>query len=371
MKAPLTSARVAELLRSGAPIAVPDGRSLFLHVRGVNLGYWNFRYRDGPRVTSKSLGRAPAVSLAQARLARDAYNTKRLADKSAAPRLVAKARPGLARPVGETFAAALVRYVAEKSNDWRGGPQGKTAQEWHRLAALPLADLTDAGIVAAVSARYGSIFGKSGRIAKGRIETVREYMQHGQVRRKAEKVEHHAALPWQAVPAFWSELAAIDTPQSRALRFLILTGARAGDVTGTSDKPPGTWAEIDGNVWTIPGERMKAGEEHAVPLCDVAMALLGERQADDVRLFATAQDSVYKLTKRIGAKLGHPEITMHGFRSTFRTWCGEHGHDRELAELSLAHKIGNKVEQAYQRGDYLNRRRAIMRQWADYATGSA
>ena len=137
-----------------------------------------------------------------------------------------------------------------------------------------------------------------------------------------------------------------------------------------------TWAEIDLDkaVWTISPDRMKTAKEHRVPLSDKALALLGEMQDAAVSelVFPGAQSNkplsntaFLQLLKR----MGRGDLTAHGFRSTFRDWAAERtAFPRDVAEMALAHTIGDKVEAAYRRGDLFDKRRKMMSAWADYCS---
>ena len=183
---------------------------------------------------------------------------------------------------------------------------------------------------------------------------------------KISKVQHHRALPIDETPAFILALRQHEGLSAKALEFAILTAARSGEVRGA------TWSEIDlaTRVWTVPGERMKAGREHRVPLSEQAVRLL----ATLPRIEGT--DLVFPAPR--GAQLSDMALTAlmrrmkvdavpHGFRSTFRDWCSERtNYPRELAEQALAHALENKVEAAYRRGDALEKRMAMMQAWADF-----
>jgi integrase len=179
---------------------------------------------------------------------------------------------------------------------------------------------------------------------------------------------HHAAMPYRDVPGLMGELRGKRAMAARALEFLILTAARAGEVFGA------TWDELDleKGLWTIPGNRMKAGKEHRVPLSERALAVVSDLNE------ARVSDYVFP-----GQKPGRPlssmafdmlmrrmkvdAYTAHGFRSAFRDWAGDcTSFPREVAEAALAHKVGDSVELAYRRGDALEKRRALMQAWADH-----
>nr|WP_312990531.1 site-specific integrase [Comamonas koreensis] len=182
---------------------------------------------------------------------------------------------------------------------------------------------------------------------------------------KIQKVEHHRALPIDAIKPFMKDLRQRPGMAARALEFAVLTAARSGEVRGA------TWSEIDlqAKMWTIPGERMKAGNEHRVPLSSVALSLLQQlpRLADVDLLFpgsklqALSDMSLAAVMRRMQV-----DAVPHGFRSTFRDWASERtNYPRELAEQALAHTLQSKVEAAYRRGDALEKRRVMMEDWAN------
>jgi integrase len=184
---------------------------------------------------------------------------------------------------------------------------------------------------------------------------------------------HHAAMAYADVPAFTDALRKRDATAARALEFAILTAARSGEVLGAR------WPEIDADakVWTIAAERMKAGREHRVPLCDRAVAILeemGEAKTGEF-IFPGAKPhrplSVMAL-EMVLRRMKVENVTVHGFRSAFRDWAGnETAFPRELAEHALAHVIGDQAEQAYRRSDALERRRALMEAWASHCEPNA
>ncbi len=177
-------------------------------------------------------------------------------------------------------------------------------------------------------------------------------------------VEHHDAMPWREVPAFYAQLATRSAMAAKALRFTILTAARTSEVLEM------TWPEVDfeARLWTVPAARMKGGAEHRVPLIDEMLALLDPLRAmastyvfeGQKRHQPLSNMSMLMLLRRMGRK----EVTVHGFRSSFRDWAAEEaGAPRELAEAALAHQVGSDVERAYARSDLLERRRQLMQSW--------
>lgn len=190
-------------------------------------------------------------------------------------------------------------------------------------------------------------------------------------RRRVQQVMHHPALPYADVADFMAALRARSGISARALEFSILCAARSGEVRGA------LWDEMDleAGIWTVPAIRMKAGKEHRVPLSSHAADLIRElpRFDRDIHVFAGPNGGALSnmaLTSVI-KRLGHDDITQHGFRSTFRDWAAETtAYPREVIEHALAHQLKDKAEAAYQRGDLLVKRRALMDDWSAFCSGS-
>jgi integrase len=182
--------------------------------------------------------------------------------------------------------------------------------------------------------------------------------------KKSRRVKHHAAMPHHLVKEFIRKLREKDCISALALEFLILTSVR------TSEALYAKWSEINEDVWVIPEGRMKAEKEHRVPLTsrcltilNLAKSLAGESEF----IFHKNGRPLSNMAMANVLKRIHPEYTVHGFRSTFRDWVSEETeYSGELAEMALAHTIGNRVESAYRRGDLLNRRRFMMDSWLQY-----
>jgi integrase len=180
-------------------------------------------------------------------------------------------------------------------------------------------------------------------------------------------VAHHAALPWQQAPDFLAVLAQREGVAAKALAFTILTAARSGEVRGM------TWAELDlaTAVWTVPAGRIKAGKEHRVPLTAAARALLREPGDPAALVFPSPSKAAAPLSDMTLAavlkRMKRDDLTVHGFRSTFRDWAGEAtAHPREVIEAALAHRLKDKAEAAYARGDLFTKRRKLMEDWAAF-----
>jgi integrase len=190
-------------------------------------------------------------------------------------------------------------------------------------------------------------------------------------RSKVRRVEHHAALPYAELPAFLVNLREQEGIAARAVEFAILTAARTGEMIGAC------WNEVDllDKVWTVPAARMKAHRDHRVPLSARALAILHEMQAarhGDGFVFPGREpggplsNMAFLMLLR---RMGRADVTVHGFRSSFRDWAAERTSvPSEVAEMALAHAVGNKVEAAYRRGDLFEKRRRLMQQWATFCT---
>jgi integrase len=186
--------------------------------------------------------------------------------------------------------------------------------------------------------------------------------------KKLAVTEHRAALDYRDIPQFMVELEKVEGVPAAALQVLVLTALRTREVTHAR------WAEIDmaAKIWTIPAARMKGRKEHRVPLTDAVMNILcalPHEQRSDFIFVGTQPGKPIGKNQMIrvlqSLRLG---ITVHGFRSSFRDWAGETtSYPRELAEMALAHALeGGATEQAYARGDMLERRRELMAAWANH-----
>jgi integrase len=184
------------------------------------------------------------------------------------------------------------------------------------------------------------------------------------------KPKHHKAMRWQDVPAFYADLKSRDAMAAQALKFTCLTGSRTGEVLGMK------WSEIDpaARLWICPADRMKGGEIHRVPLTDEMLEIIEPLRAmqsefvfeGQKRLKPLSNMAMLMLLRRMGVK----GVTVHGFRSTFRDWAAEvAGAPREVAEMSLAHKVGSDVERAYARSDLLEKRRLLVARWSGFVAG--
>jgi integrase len=390
--------------RAKGPAVLHDGGGLYLRISLAGSRSWVFRFQlDGKR-RDMGLGPYPDVSLAEAR--RRAIEHRNQRRDGIDPIVAKEARrqaQRLADAKGKTFREVAEEFIGPKEAGWRSA---KHRQQWRNTLAayvhpvlgdLPVASI-DVGLVLKVVEPIWIEKPETAGRVRGRIEavldaaTVRGYRQGPNpaqwkgnlahilpARAKVKKVEHHAALPFDEVPAFLADLQRQGGIAARALEFIIFSAARLGEAIGA------TWGEIDfdARVWTVPAERMKAGREHRVPLSDAALAvlermrplaLMADGKPDPAapvfpglrRALPLSSSATWALLRR---RMGHTDLTIHGFRSSFRDWCAERtAYPRDVVEMALAHAIESKVEAAYRRGDLFEKRRHLMEAWAQFCT---
>ena len=385
----LTAAKIKRLRESGL---YSDGGNLNFKVAG-NSRSWVFRFAVNGKTRDAGLGPYPEISLPDARA--KAFEWRRLLVGGIDPIEQRNAQEAAARIEGAksiTFDDCARAYIAAHDPGWRNR---KHARQWtDTLAAyvspvfgkLPVSAIDTGLVMRALEAIWREKPETAGRV-RGRVEAVldwarvRGYRQgenparwRGHLdhllpaRSKVQRVAHHAALPYGEIGAFVLELRQQPGVNARALEFAILTAARAGEVFGA------TWPEIDfaTKTWTIPASRMKGGREHRVPLSPRAIEILDEMYAVRESDFIFAGRGA---GRPLGAaafaqllqRMGHGDVTIHGFRSTFRDWAGERtSFPKELAEMSLAHLVGSDVERAYARSDLFEKRRKLLESWAQY-----
>lgn len=400
----LTAAKV----RTAQPGRYCDGGGLYLLTRSPEARFWLFRYVRSGRMREMGLGPAAgrdAVSLAEARAkAADLRKLLRagvdpLAQRAADAAAAKAARQGVAAQA-MTFRAVAERYLNAHATGWRNAKhraQCRSTLETHafpHFGDLPVRAVQTAHVMTALEPIWHKT-AETARRVRGRIEAVLDYAtarewRSGEnparwrghlsnllpARSKVAPVEHHAALPWSKMGAFMEGLRQEAGVSAGALEFAILTAARSGEVRGAR------WSEIDmqAGIWTIPTERMKARKEHRVPLSAPTLALLGTmaklRTVDKPDGFVfpgrrAGQPLGVTALAKVLQRMQRSELTVHGFRSSFRDWVAEAtGYPREVAEAALAHVVGNKVEAAYQRGDLFEKRRRLMEEWAEFCSRS-
>jgi integrase len=375
-----------------------DGGGLYLQLTegadGTPRKSWLFRYAAAGRERQMGLGRLEDVSLVEARDRASAAREQRRDGKDPiVERDASRAQASLAAARMASFDECARAYVAAHRSAWRNP---KHASQWENTLATycsPIfgrlqVHLVDVGLVMRVLEPLWAKKPETASRLRGRIERIldwakvrgyrdgdnparwRGHLDHLLPNRgKVRRVKHHAALPYSDLPAFFRRLKARDAVAANALQFAILTAARTGEVIGAR------WSEIDlvGGVWNIPAERMKSGRDYRVPLSTPAIEVLRQmailRESEFVfpggTRAALSNMSLLMLLRR----MNRSDITAHGFRSTFRDWVEEQTNTpRAVAEMSLAHSIGNAVEAAYRRGDLFEKRRVLMTEWGDFCT---
>lgn len=388
----LSAAKVAKTSKPGH---YGDGGGLWLQVSASGTKSWVFRFTRAGKAREMGLGALHTITLSEAReraggcrkLLVDGIDPieRRNAGKQTAAAEAARAL---------TFDQCAEQYIEAHRAGWRND---KHAAQWTATLAtyaspifgkLPVAAV-DTALVMKVLSPIWTEKTETAKRVRGRIESVLAWatvqgLRHGDnparwrnhldkllaAPEKVAAVQHHAALHYTAVPEFLRELRAQPGTSARAVELVILTAARTSEVFNA------TFSEFDlqAKVWTIPAARMKAGREHRVALSDAAVALVRaaapEKGADYV--FPGAKEG-RPLSNMAGLQLlkrmGRNDITVHGFRSSFRDWAREQTNfPREVAEAALAHVVRDKTEAAYARGDVLVKRSKLMQAWADYCS---
>lgn len=374
--------------------AVGGVAGLGLKIDGASRA-WVLRIVVGSHRRHLGLGAYPGVSLADARKkAQELRDAVRQGVDPARTKAAARAALKATQASAVTFEKAARSYIEANEAGWKSSKHGaqwlSTLETWAfpKIGGLLVEDIQTAHVLEVLRQpveRDGPLWTARAETAsrvRQRIEKVisaadaaagRERLNPARWEvigktlprpSKVKRVEHHAAMPWREVPKFMAELREREGNAARALAWTILTAARSGETRGA------TWAEIDleAKVWTIPAARMKAGRPHRVPLTAAALALLGEPGEPDALLFPGTKGEMSDMT--LGAvlkRMGHADVTVHGFRSSFRDWAGEGtGHPREVIEGALAHQLGDAAERAYARSDLFNKRRVLMEDWASY-----
>lgn len=382
---PKLNARKVETVKE--PGMYGDGEGLYLRVGPTGAKSWILRTVVHGHRKELGLGASSLVPLAEAR--EKARQYRKIAREGGDPDTLRK-RESL------TFDEAAKKVHAQLLPTWRNK---KHADTW--LATIetyanpffgkrPIATVTSADVLKALAPIWTDRNETANRL-KQRITAVFDwakgaghYPHENPVNglKKALPVVksaeiHMAALPWQDVPGFMADLAEREGVSARTLEFIILTAVRSGEARGAR------WAEIalDAKTWTIPGERMKRGLPHRVPLSEKALAVLEKVKGLDADLLfpsvVRAKDGSAKpqsdmVFKALYGRMKRDGFTTHGFRSAFRDWCSESAHvEREIAEAALAHATGNAVERAYARSDLFDRRTKLMASWGQYASGKS
>lgn len=370
-----------------------DGGGLWLQVSKKGTKSWIFRYSVDGKTRDMGLGPVHTISLNRAReKAREAREMLLDGKDPIQARNAIRESVRLKKAAAKTFREIAELYIETHKVAWKNE---KHISQWSNtlktyvypvFGNISIAEINTALIKDVLDPIWTSKNETASRI-RGRIEKVIDWANASGYRKgdnparwrghlenllpkrsKVQKVTHHKALPFNSVSEFMTELRMQEGAAAKALEFTILTAARTGEVIHA------TWDEVDLKqlIWTIPAARMKAEKEHQVPLSARTVAILNEMEAvrqndyifPGVRSNKPLSQMAMLMTLR---RMGHDNITVHGFRSTFKDWASEcTSYPNEVSEMALAHTIGNKVEAAYRRGELLNKRKDLMRDWAKY-----
>lgn len=386
-----------------------DGNGLYLQIGPTGKKAWIFRYTKEGKTRDMGLGSLDLVGLSEARA--KSLDARKLLLDAIDPieaRKEAKQAAEAAAAQTVSFKDAAEQFIATNKSGWRNA---KHAAQWTAtleayayptIGTVSVADVAPSMVLKILEPIW-SVKTETARRVRGRIEKILDWARARGLRAaenparwrgllehmlpklpKATLVQHHPALPYSAVAALMAEVAEQSGTAARALEFTMLTAARTSEVTGCR------WEEIDIplRTWTIPKTRIKAGREHRVALSGAALDIVLEQakmrrnefvfpggrekrplsnmaMAELLKRMRNANCSVAMTQVSAGVRKRH--FTVHGFRSSFRDWAAEQSaHSAEVAEMALAHVVGDKVEAAYRRGDLLKKRFAMMEDWAAY-----
>lgn len=378
----LSPTKVASVSKPGLH---PDGGNLYLNVSKTGAKSWRIIYvRQGKRV-ELGIGALGNVSLKEARA--KAAEARKLIHEGGDPKQAWRKTPSIQ---GNTFGTVATAYIEAHEPSWRNP---KHRQQWRNTLGTYAASIWDTPVdqimvddVLAILKPIWVAKPETASRVRGRIESVLDAAKVRGLRsrenpaawrgnlalllpaRKKGPKRHHPAMPFAEVPAFLTRLRALPALSARALEFTILTAARTSEVLRA------TWSEFDleEKIWIIGAERMKAGRQHRVPLSPAAVTLLQSLQTSNELVFpgqVNGKPLSNMSMEMCLRRMGMAHYTVHGFRSSFRDWAGEATEfPRDVAEMALAHAVGNAVERAYRRGDSFARRQEMMAAWADYCS---
>lgn len=384
------SARRVQTLKEPGMFA--DGGGLYLQVTPQGRKSWIYRFKLHGRRRDMGLGTLADVPLAAAR--DKAAEARKLVKEGVDPIDARKAAAQAAAVPSvreKTFRECAAAFIESKASAWKSD---KHAAQWTATLETyaypvfgdwPVAVVDVAAVVDVLEPIWTTKTETASRV-RGRIESVLDYakvmhyrsgenparwkgnLEHiFPAKNKVARNGHHESLPYADMLAFWPRLQAHDGLGARALELCILTATRTGEVLGAR------WDEIDiaAATWTIPAERMKAGQEHRVPLTAPALSLLRKmaaiRRGDYVFPGQRKTRPLSNMAMAMVLRRMCVDVTPHGFRSTFRTWAAEKtDFQHDVCEAALAHTQTDKVVAAYQRGDLFEKRRGLMDAWADY-----
>ncbi len=366
---------------------IGDGAGLWLNISKSGGKSWVFRWSPkGGQPREMGLGPYPAVKLARAREIAAQCREHVAAGKDP------KAERD--RFTGNTFGQVADQFLEIMMTRWTSD---KTRWQWvttlgercEPMRKRPVAEIDTADVLKILNPIWQDI-PETARRVRSRIEEVLDFAKAREWREGENPArwrghlaiilpnnqnvikKHYPAMGYADLPEFWQRLNGMEALAPRALELLILTACRTSEVL----KAPWSEFDLDGGLWVIPAERMKAKRDHRIPLTNEAVAILRPLQENKISDYVFPGQKPGKplsgmAMEMLLRRMKIENVTVHGFRSTFRDWCGDETQfPREIAEAALAHKVGSEVEQAYRRSDALEKRRRLMEAWADYCTGA-
>ena len=400
----ITAKQLDRLIKESVPKRTALGDGLYLTITQSGSVSFGFRYKYNKKSYLQGLGSFCAVNNTLAIARNKSIKLKALLGEGINPlhhkkqqrineQHKLKEDQLIERKKKAIFKVLALEYIETRQAEWKNK---KHRQQWENtlstyafpvIGEMPVNDIETEHILKILKPIW-SVKTETATRLRTRLESVLSYAEAHQLREKAnparwrghlsvilpspgkiKKLMHHSALPYSELPEFLQLLTSSSAISARALEFTILTAARTNEVIGAK------WSEfdIDKLIWTVPKERMKMGKTHRIPLSDPAITLVNKLRQQN-------KYSEYVFTNPVNTKhisngamssvlkrLGRSDITVHGFRSTFRDFVAEKTKvSSRTAEAALAHKLRDSVEEAYQRSDLLEKRRHLMDIWASF-----
>lgn len=375
-----------------------DGNGLYLQISKFNSKNWVFRYKFANKKREMGLGSINILTLAEAR--QKVIELKKMLLDGLDPITLKnekRRKNQIKQLTKKTFKECAIAYINNNKGGWKSR---KTEQHWTNtlinytypiIGELDIEDIEIDHILSIFQPLWHEKTETASKL-RGRIEKIIDFAIVNKNRKNKEnparwknnlehilpkkndvhEVRHHPSLDYRQIPIFMKELSKRDGISIRALEFSILTATRSNETRRAK------WEEIDfkNAVWTIPENRMKKGIEHRIPLTKQTISLLKKLYVvkDCDLVFpsnnnrALSDMALTSILRKMGYKDNNGNvITQHGFRSTFRDWAGETTHHkREVCEQAIAHKLAKGAEAAYQRGDFFEKRKELMKEWNNY-----
>jgi integrase len=390
----LSASKVARIKKSGK---YGDGNGLYLFVTKNLVKSWVFRYQRNGNEHYMGLGPLYAVNIKEAR--EEARRARVCLAQNIDPlqermKVLVENKEITDTEFNKTFEECAIEYIVQHKHGWKSVRHQKQWKRSLEKYAFPIIgkmfvlDITTTHVLEVLEPIWTNITITAARLRE-RMEhvlswaTIRRFREGDNPARwnghlqvllakpsRIKTVQHYSSMPYHEIDEFFRLLNAHESIGARALEFTILTVCR------TSEALSARWSEIDfeQRIWIIPSNRMKNKRQHRIPLTDAALRILHTQKGlHSYWIFPNPKkDGPYceSLMSDQLKRMHRHDITVHGFRSTFRVWAAESGYPRELAEMALSHKQASAVEEAYQRSDLFERRRVMMEDWTHWCVKS-